>query len=188
MITEPLLWFFAALGASMVAVSKASITGLSILSIALFNHVFFRSKQASGLVLPLAETFVAVFSYRKHTQWHYPVAVVSGPRRASCSAILRSAISTRILIGWTSSSRLALLSFWRRHAAAPAAEGGLVSLVGGCGPWRNRRFIHPRPPTPPGRSWPSILWRLPSGVRRHRRPYSSCSSMYSRCRSWWTLD
>ncbi len=73
MISDPLLWFFAALGAFMVGVSKAGITGLSILSIALFNHVFPSSKQASGLVLPLLifGDFVAVFSYRKHTQWHY---------------------------------------------------------------------------------------------------------------------
>src|SRR5271167_4906128 len=71
MITDPLLWFFAALGAFMVGVSKAGITGLSILSIALFNHVFDSSKQASGLVLPLLifGDFVAVFSYRKHTYW-----------------------------------------------------------------------------------------------------------------------
>ena len=73
MITDSLLWVLAALGAFMVGVSKAGITGLSILSIALFNHVFPSSKQASGLVLPLLifGDFVAVFSYRKHTQWHY---------------------------------------------------------------------------------------------------------------------
>ena len=73
MISDPLLWIFAALGAFMVGVSKAGITGLSILSIALFNHVFASSKQASGLVLPLLifGDFVAVFSYRKHTQWQF---------------------------------------------------------------------------------------------------------------------
>jgi len=63
MITDSLLWVLAALGAFMVGVSKAGITGLSILSIALFNHVFPSSKQASGLVLPLLifGDFVAVF-------------------------------------------------------------------------------------------------------------------------------
>src|SRR5580693_3345967 len=73
MISDPLLWFFAALGAFMVGVSKAGITGLSILSIALFNHVFPSSKQASGLVLPLLifGDCVAVFSYRTHTQWRF---------------------------------------------------------------------------------------------------------------------
>jgi hypothetical protein len=57
----------------MVGVSKAGITGLSILSVALFTHVFPSSKQASGLVLPLLifGDFVAVLSYRTHTQWRY---------------------------------------------------------------------------------------------------------------------
>jgi len=53
MITEPLQWICAVLGALMVGISKAGITGLSILSVALFTHVFPSSKQASGLVLPL---------------------------------------------------------------------------------------------------------------------------------------
>src|SRR6202451_1147320 len=73
MIAGPLLWLFAAVGPFIVGVSKAGITGLSILSIALFTQVFPSSKQASGLVLPLLifGDFVAVFAYRKHTQWHY---------------------------------------------------------------------------------------------------------------------
>jgi uncharacterized membrane protein YfcA len=73
MITEPLQWLCAALGAFMVGVSKAGITGLSILSIALFNFVFPSAKQTSGLVLPLLifGDFVAVFAYRKHSQWRF---------------------------------------------------------------------------------------------------------------------
>jgi len=57
----------------MVGVSKAGITGLSILSIALFTQVFPSSKQASGLILPLLifGDCVAVFAYRKHTQWRF---------------------------------------------------------------------------------------------------------------------
>ena len=57
----------------MVGISKAGITGLSLLSIALFVHVFPSSKQASGLVLPLLifGDIVAVLSYRAHTQWRY---------------------------------------------------------------------------------------------------------------------
>ncbi len=99
MITDPLLWFCAALGAFMVGVSKAGITGLSILSIA---------------------DFVAVFSYRKHTQWHYlwrlfpwtAAGVVLG-----YFALGRISDHTaRILIGWIIVS-LAALSFWRRFAA-----------------------------------------------------------------------
>ena len=73
MITGPLQWICAVLGALMVGISKAGITGLSILSVALFVHVFPSSKQASGLVLPLLifGDIVAVLSYRAHTQWRY---------------------------------------------------------------------------------------------------------------------
>jgi uncharacterized protein len=73
MVTEPLQWICAVLAALMVGISKAGITGLSILSVALFTHVFPSSKQASGLVLPLLifGDIVAVLSYRTHTQWRY---------------------------------------------------------------------------------------------------------------------
>jgi uncharacterized protein len=126
-ITEPLLWFFAALGAFMVGVSKAGITGLSILSIALFNHVFPSSKQASGLVLPLLifGDFVAVFAYRKHTQWHYLWRLfpwtAAGVVLGYFTLGRISDHTARILIGWIIVS-LALLSFWRRYVAAPAEE------------------------------------------------------------------
>jgi uncharacterized protein len=69
----PLQWIFAALGAFMVGVSKSGITGLSILSVALFTHIFPSSKQASGIVLPLLifGDCVAVLAYRRHTQWRF---------------------------------------------------------------------------------------------------------------------
>jgi hypothetical protein len=127
MISDPLMWFFAALGAFMVGVSKAGITGLSILSIALFNHVFSSSKQASGLVLPLLifGDCVAVYSYRKHTQWRYlwrlfpwtAVGVVLG--YLTLGRI--SDHAARILIGWIIVS-LAALSFWRKYTSAPAEQ------------------------------------------------------------------
>jgi uncharacterized protein len=129
-ITEPLLWTFAVLGAFMVGVSKAGITGLSILSIALFTQVFPSSKQASGLVLPLLifGDFVAVFSYRKHTQWHYlwrlfpwtALGVVLG--YFTLGRI--SDHATRTLIGWIIVA-LAALSFWRRHVTLPNDERNL---------------------------------------------------------------
>jgi uncharacterized protein len=127
MITDPLLWFFAALGAFMVGVSKAGITGLSILSIALFNDVFASSKQASGLVLPLLifGDFVAVFAYRKHTQWHFLWRLF--PWTAAGVVIGYFTLgrisdhTARILIGWIIVS-LAVLSFWRKFAAAPTEE------------------------------------------------------------------
>ena len=128
-MTDPSLWILAALGAFMVGVSKTGIAGLSILSIALFNHVLPSSKQASGLVLPLLifGDVVAVFSYRKHTQWRYlwrlfpwtAVGVVLGyfaMGRISDHAV-------RILIGWIIVS-LVMLSFWRKYLAGPADEHG----------------------------------------------------------------
>jgi uncharacterized protein len=124
MIAGPLLWLFAALGAFMVGVSKAGITGLSILSIALFTQVFPSSKQASGLVLPLLifGDFVAVFAYRKHTQWHYvwrmfpwtAVGVVLG--YVALGRI--SDHATKSLIGGIIVS-LAALSFWRKYISVP---------------------------------------------------------------------
>ena len=135
---RPLLWLFAALGAFMVGVSKAGITGLSILSIALFTHVFPSSKQASGLVLPLLifGDFVAVFAYRKHTQWHYLWRLFPWTALGVVLGYLTlgriSDHTARILIGWIIVS-LAALSFWRRYMSrSPNDETQPhVSLVGG---------------------------------------------------------
>jgi uncharacterized membrane protein YfcA len=131
MITNSLLWFFAALGAFMVGVSKAGITGLSILSIALFNHVFASSKQASGLVLPLLifGDFVAVFAYRKHTQWRYLWRLF--PWTAAGVVIGYFTLgrisdhTARILVGWIIVA-LALMSFWRRYLSAPPEENAAL--------------------------------------------------------------
>src|SRR5277367_211753 len=126
MIAEPLQWICAVLGAFMVGVSKAGITGLSILSVALFTHVFPSSKQASGIVLPLLifGDFVAVFSYRHHIQWHYlwrlfpftAAGVVLG--YFTLGAI--SDRHARLMIGAIIVS-LAVLSYWRRYRS-PQSE------------------------------------------------------------------
>jgi uncharacterized protein len=117
---------FAALGALMVGVSKAGIPGLSILSIALFNHVFASAKQASGLILPLLifGDFVAVFSYRKHTQWRYLWRLfpwtAAGVVLGYFTLGRISDQAARILVGWIIIA-LAALSLWRRYAASAAA-------------------------------------------------------------------
>jgi uncharacterized membrane protein YfcA len=111
----------------MVGVAKAGITGLSILSIALFNHVFPSSKQASGLVLPLLifGDLVAVFSYRKHTQWLHLWRLfpwtAAGVVLGYVTLGRLSDHTVRILIGWIIVA-LAALSFWRRYAAAPGED------------------------------------------------------------------
>ena len=127
MITEPLLWICAILGALMVGISKAGITGLGLLSIALFAHVFPSSKQASGLILPLLifGDFVAVLSYRTHTQWRYlwkllpwtAVGIVLG--YFALGHI--SDRTTRNMIGVIIVS-LCVLGFWRRYLAVQSQE------------------------------------------------------------------
>jgi uncharacterized membrane protein YfcA len=115
----PLQWTFAALGALMVGISKSGITGLSILSVALFNHVFPSSKQASGIVLPLLifGDLAAVLSYRRHTQWRYLWRLF--PFTAA------GVVLGYFTLGWISDRHartligaiivgLALLSYWRR--------------------------------------------------------------------------
>jgi uncharacterized membrane protein YfcA len=124
---------FAALGALMIGVSKAGIPGLSILSIALFNHVFASAKQASGLILPLLifGDFVAVFSYRKHTQWHYLWRLfpwtAAGVVLGYFTLGRISDQTARILVGWIIIA-LAALSVWRRYASAAPQDEKSVSF------------------------------------------------------------
>lgn len=140
MIHDPLLWVFAAVGAFMVGVSKAGITGMSILSIVLFTQVFPSSKQASGLVLPLLifGDVVAVFAYRKHTQWRFlwrlfpwtAVGVVIG--YFTLGRI--SDRTTKYMIGGIIVS-LAALSFWRQYSRpnderAATVHWSVAALVG----------------------------------------------------------
>jgi uncharacterized membrane protein YfcA len=149
MITDPLLWICAVLGALMIGVSKAGITGLSILSVALFAHVFPSSKQASGLILPLLifGDFVAVLSYRTHTQWRYVWKLM--PWTAAGVVLGYFALghisdrTARIMIGVIIVS-LCALSYGRRYfgvrseeserwhwalAAALGVTAGFVTLV-----------------------------------------------------------
>jgi hypothetical protein len=124
---------FAALGALMIGVSKAGIPGLSILSIALFNHVFASAKQASGLILPLLifGDFVAVFSYRKHTQWRYLWRLfpwtAAGVVLGYFTLGRISDQTARILVGWIIIA-LAALSVWRRYIAATPEDEKSVSF------------------------------------------------------------
>ena len=126
MITEPFQWLCAALGAFMVGVSKAGITGLSILSIALFNFVFPSSKQASGLVLPLLifGDCVAVFAYRRHTQWRFLWRLFPWTGAGVVLGYLAlgriSDHSAKTLIGGIIVGLVAL-SYWWRFKADPAA-------------------------------------------------------------------
>src|SRR3984957_391633 len=140
MITDPLLWTCAVLGALMVGVSKAGITGLSILSVALFTHVFPSSKQASGLVLPLLifGDCVAVLTYRAHTQWRYVWKLM--PWTAAGVILGYVALghisdhTARIIIGVIIVS-LCVLGYWRRYLrvqtqTAPSWHWSVAAAIG----------------------------------------------------------
>jgi uncharacterized membrane protein YfcA len=145
----PLQWTCAVLGALMVGISKAGITGLSILSVALFTHVFPSSKQASGLVLPLLifGDCVAVLTYRSHTQWRYLWKLM--PWTAAGVILGYFALghisdeAARSMIGLIIVS-LCILGYWRRYrrtqtenpaawhwslAAAVGITAGFITLV-----------------------------------------------------------
>src|ERR1700730_2837019 len=140
MIAEPLQWICAVMGALMVGVSKAGITGLSILSVALFAHVFPSSKQASGLILPLLIfcDIGAVWSYRTHTQWRYVWKLM--PWMAAGVVLGYFALghisdrTARVLIGAIIVS-LCLLGLWRRslNVKADATTGSQWSLTAALG-------------------------------------------------------
>jgi len=127
LIAEPLQWLCAVLGALMVGISKAGITGLSLLSVALFAHVFPSSKQASGLVLPLLifGDFVAVLSYRAHTQWRYLWRLMPWTATGVVLGYLAlghiSDGTVRVMIGVIIVS-LCILGLWRRYLTMQTAQ------------------------------------------------------------------
>ncbi|GAC1670712.1 MAG: TSUP family transporter [Steroidobacteraceae bacterium] len=140
MIAEPLEWICAILGAAMIGISKAGISGLSILSVALFTHVFPSSKQASGLVLPLLifGDCVAVLSYREHTQWRYLWKLLPW---TACGVVLgyftlghSSDRAVRMMIGIIIVS-LCVLGYWLRlkDSAWPSAVSGHWILAAALG-------------------------------------------------------
>src|SRR5579885_777211 len=129
MMLEPLQWVLALLGAILIGVAKTGMTGLGILSVALFANVFPSAKQASGIVLPLliVGDLVAVFTYRRHTQWRYlwrlfpwtALGVVLG--RVALGEI--SDRQAKVLIGLIVLG-LIVLTLWRRYAAAKRVAAG----------------------------------------------------------------
>ena len=69
---EPWQWVLAVAGAFFVGVSKAGISGLGLLFIAIFANIM-PTKLASGFMLPLLifGDIVAVAAYRAHAQWRF---------------------------------------------------------------------------------------------------------------------
>jgi uncharacterized protein len=127
MIAEPWQWILALLSAVLIGVAKAGITGLSILSIVIFNHIFVSAKQTSGLILPLLifGDVVAVYAYWRHTLWSYvwrlfpwtAAGVVMGYfTLGHISDHMARVMIGLIIVG------LAALSLWRRGRPAPAED------------------------------------------------------------------
>jgi len=65
-------WLLMLAGSVLVGVSKTGITGLSLLFVSMFAAVM-PAKSSTGLVVPLLilGDFIAVGSYRAHTQWRH---------------------------------------------------------------------------------------------------------------------
>jgi uncharacterized membrane protein YfcA len=128
MITEPLQWILAVLGAVMVGMSKTGVAGLGALAVALFVHVFPSSKQASGLVLPLfvLGDCVAVMLYRAHAQWRFLWRLM--PWTAAGVVLGYVALgrisdgAARTMIGAIIVS-LSVLGLWRRYRRADPRDG-----------------------------------------------------------------
>ena len=68
----PIQWFFAAIGAFLIGLSKTGIIGVGILPIALYAVVF-PSRASVGLVLPMLVLgdLIAVTTYRRHAVWSH---------------------------------------------------------------------------------------------------------------------
>jgi len=69
---DPWQWALAAVGAMLIGISKTGVGGLSVLFVAIFANLM-PTKLSSGFALPLLvlADFVAVGSYRRHTQWRH---------------------------------------------------------------------------------------------------------------------
>ena len=65
-------WILAIVAAMCIGLSKTGLSGLSILTIAIFARII-PPKESSGLVLPLliCADVVAVFSFKRHAHWNH---------------------------------------------------------------------------------------------------------------------
>lgn len=121
-------WIFAAFAAVVVGLSKTGVPGLGMLSVAIFANLM-PTKQASGFVLPLLifGDFVAVFSYRKHTDW-------SHLRRLflwTGAGVVLGALAMRVI----------------DNRQAQLLVGGMIVVLTGLHVWRKRHAATSTSPT-----------------------------------------
>ena len=111
----------------MAGISKTGVSGLGILAVALFAHVFPSTKQASGLILPLFifGDIVAVASYRAHTQWRHLWTVFPWTALGVVLGYVALGIisdqATKLLVG-VIIVLLTVLSYARRRRPGPAGS------------------------------------------------------------------
>jgi uncharacterized membrane protein YfcA len=118
-------WALAILAAGIVGLSKTGVPGIGMLFVAIFANLM-PTRQASGFVLPLliCGDLVAVFSYRRHTEWKHLWRLFPWTAAGvGLGALALGRLDDRqaqLLVGGIILT-LVGLHLWRKRAAAPAA-------------------------------------------------------------------
>ena len=75
---QPWQWGLVMMGALLAGVSKTGITGLGVLTVALYANVL-PARQSTGIILPMlvCADVVAVAVYRRHAVWGAFVGIIS---------------------------------------------------------------------------------------------------------------
>ena len=118
-------WALAVFAALIVGLSKTGVPGIGMLFVAIFANLM-PTRQASGFVLPLliCGDLVAVFSYRRHTEWKHLWRLFPWTAAGvGLGALAMGRLDNRqaqLLVGGIILT-LVVLHLWRKRAAAPAA-------------------------------------------------------------------
>jgi uncharacterized membrane protein YfcA len=127
-------WLLALFAAAIVGLSKTGVPGIGMLFVAIFANLM-PTKQASGVVLPLliVGDLVAVFSYRRHTEWiHLRRLFLWTGAGVVLGALAMNRIDNRqaqLLVGGIIVSLVAL-HLWRKRRAAPGSAGSAEPQLG----------------------------------------------------------
>ena len=117
----PWQWGLVALGAFLIGFSKTGITGLGILTVAIYANIL-PARQSTGIILPMliCADVVAVAAYRRHAVWKHlwqlfpwvAVGIVAGYFALGHinDAQVRHGIGAIVLV-------MVALHFWRRQRA-----------------------------------------------------------------------
>jgi uncharacterized membrane protein YfcA len=125
MIAGPVQWLCAVVGALMVGISKAGITGLRSCPLRCSRTSSQQQCQRFGPAAAIFGDIVAVLSYRAHTQWHYVWRLM--PWTAAGVALGYFALgrisdgTARVMIGVIIVS-LCALGYWRRYVRVQMPE------------------------------------------------------------------